>query len=116
MEEIPFDPSVTIKTPSVSNTIPIRINKATSRILKSFLIKCNRKSYGRRVRADDVLTKALSLLADTHIEEIQRSTYTSQDQLEIEFKKYCSKNGTISKDEFLKIILNRALSQNQEAT
>ena len=102
--------------PTHSNTIPIRIAKSTARTLKSLINTCNRKSYGRRVKSDDVLTKALSLITEAHVDEIQRATYTSQDQLEIEFKKYCSTNGTVSKDEFLKIILSRALSQNQEAT
>lgn len=108
-----MDQSTDIKPapkPSHSNTIPIRITKPTARLLKSHLSICNRKSYGKKVKADAVMFKALSLLDSSHIEEIQKSTYTSQDQIDIEFKKYCSSHGAISKEEFLKIILNAALS------
>jgi hypothetical protein len=107
-----MDQSTDIKPapkPSNSNTIPIRIAKPTARLLKSLLTTCNRKTYGKKVKADAVIFKALSLLDPTDIEEIQKSTYTSQDHLEIEYKKYCSTHGQISKSEFLKMILNTAL-------
>lgn len=109
-----MEPSIDIKQPvktSPSNTIPIRISKSTARLLKSVLTTCNRKSYGKRAKADAIIFKALSLLDPTHIEEIQKSTYTSEDHLEIEYKKYCSEHGQISKSEFLKMILSTALGQ-----
>jgi hypothetical protein len=97
--------------PIPSQTVPIRIHKTTLRQLKSLLQTCNRKSHGKRVKPSDLISKALTLINESHIEEIQKSTYTSEDQLEIEFKKYCSTNGSISKDQFLKIILSKALDQ-----
>ena len=97
-----------IKTP-ISNTIPIRIRKTTARLLQSYLKKCNRKAHGRRVKADDIIAMAISLLDVSHLEKIQIATYSSQDQLEIEFKKFCQTSGQISKDEFLKMLLLKAI-------
>lgn len=106
--DMPTDDKPKIKS-IPTNTIPIRIHKSTSRQLKSLLQICNRKSYGKRVKPDDIIAKALTLIGESHIEEIQKATYTSEDQLEIEYKKYCSANGPTSKDQFLKIILSKAL-------
>lgn len=105
------DESKPAKSSPVSNSVPIRINKTTARLLKSIVTKCNKKSHGKKVRVDDVIQKALSLLQEGHIEELRIATYTSQDQLEIEFKKFCQTNGNISKDEFLKKLLSAALPQ-----
>lgn len=99
---------------SRSNTTPIRISQATARSLRSIIAKCNRKSHGRKIRADDVIKVALTLIQDHHISEIKLSSYSSQDQLEIEYKKYCKSEGTISKDDFLKFILSKAISQSSQ--
>ncbi len=111
MDSISSDVITDKKLSPLSNTIPIRIKKSTARILKSHLNICNRKSHGKRVKADAIIVKALSLLNETHMDEIRQATYTSQDHLEIEYKKYCSSHGNISKDEFLKILLSTALPQ-----
>ena len=105
------DPKPAKSSSPVSNSIPIRINRNTARLIKSIVTKCNKKLYGKKVRVDDVLLKALNLLQEEQIEEIRVSTYTSQDHLEIEYKKFCQANGTVSKDEFLKKLLSAALPQ-----
>lgn len=109
-----MDPSTTtnpvVKYPN-PNSVPIRVSKSTARMLKSIVAKCNRKSHGRKVKNDDVIEKSLKLLSELEIEQIKESTFSSQDKLEIEFKKYCKKNGSISKDKFLQIILNRAIPE-----
>ena len=94
-----------------SNTIPIRINKHTARLLRSIVAKLNRKALGKKAKADQVISKALSLLTEEHFEEIKESTYDSKDRLEIEYRKFCKQNGSISKDDFLKKILSAALPQ-----
>ena len=104
------DPKPTVKSVP-SNTIPIRINRLTSRHLRSLIATCNRKSHGRKVKADDIIHKSLSLLEEGHLEEIKSTTYTSQDHLEIEFKKYCQAHGQITKDQFLAILLTNAIPQ-----
>ena len=109
-----MDSLITDKPPTKPvqlNTIPIRISKLTARHLRSIVTKCNKKSHGRKVKADDVIQKSLVLIEDSHLDEIQKSTYSSQDHLEIEFKKYCQTNGQITKDQFLAILLTNAIPQ-----
>ena len=96
---------------SPSLTIPIRIHKPTARLLSSMVTKLNKKNLGKRVKADHVIAKGLSLLQEVHFEEIKAATYSSADQLELEFRKYCQLHGSISKDEFLKKILSAAIPQ-----
>lgn len=104
----PRDPKSHIKS-STSNSVPIRISKLAARKLRSLVTKCNKKSYGRKVKADDVICQALDLLQDYNLEAIKQSTYSSQDQIEIEYKKFCQQHGSLSKDEFLKMLLRKAL-------
>jgi len=92
-----------------SNTIPIRIKKATARTLKSIINKLNKKQFGRKVIADDVIDKALSTLNGEDLEEIKISTYSSADQLELQYRNYCRKNGYIDKEEFIKLLLKAGL-------
>ncbi len=100
---------VTSAPAPTSQTVPIRIHKTTARMLKSILSKVNKKPLGKKVRADQVITKALSLLSDLHLDEIKESTYDSKDRLEIEHRKFCQQHGSISKDEFLKRVLSAAI-------
>ena len=88
-----------------SHTIPIRIHKATARTLKSLVTKTNKKSLGKRIKADQIIAKALTLLTDIHLEEIKEASYEGKDHFEIKFRKYCERHGSISKDEFLKKLL-----------
>ena len=107
-----MDSSSNTKQPSKSsspNSVPIRVSRSTARHLRSILTKCNRKSHGRKVKTDDVIRRALDELRDDHLEEIREMTYSSQDRLEIEFKKYCQQHGSISKDKFLSLLLSNGL-------
>jgi hypothetical protein len=120
-EQPTAQPSLASITPnkppaSTPNTTPIRIHKQTAKELRSIITKCNRKAHGRTVKADDIIAAAIELLTDEHLEKIKRSTYSSSDQLEIEFKSFCKTNGPLSKDEFLKLILSRALPQDSRPT
>lgn len=98
------------------NSVPIRVSRSTARLLRSIIAKCNRKSHGRKVKADDVIQRSLQELQDSHFEEIKESTYSSQDRLEIEFKKYCQQNGNISKDKFLSLLLSKGLPNSKSAS
>jgi hypothetical protein len=95
----------------VPHTIPIRIHKTTAKQLHNITSKCNKKSYGRKVKANDIILAALDLLTDEHLEKIRQSTYSSSDQLEIEFKNYCKNHGPVTKDEFLRLLLSRSALQ-----
>ncbi len=91
------------------NTLPIRVKKSTARTLRGLVKKLNKKQLGRKVVADDVIAKAISLIESKHLEEIKILTYSSIDLLELEFIEYCQKNGPISKEVFLKKLLEAGL-------
>ena len=90
-------------------TTPIRVKKSTARSIRFILTKINKKQLGRKATIDDVVSKAILLLEDSHIEEIKSQTYSSQDQLEIQYQEYCRKNESISKEKFLEILLQAGL-------
>ena len=74
----------------------IRVRKPTANRLKTIISKINRKTYGRKVTATDVVEVSLSLLGETELMEIEQSTYSNQDRLDIEYKQFCKKSGKVS--------------------
>jgi len=84
-----------------SNTTPMRLLKTTAKELKSIVTSLNKKPLGKKVRVDEVIVKALSLLKERHLEEIKESTLTNADKLELTYREYCKSNGQISKDEYI---------------
>lgn len=97
------------KKKAVSNTIPVRVRKATSRAIRTVQSKLNRKQLGRRVTVDDVVTKALSMLTDESLEEIKQSTFSSKDHLELQYQEYCRENGQVTKEKFLEMLLQAGI-------
>lgn len=87
------------------NTTPIRVTKATAKTIKGLLQKMNKKSYGKKVKPDDLIQKSISLLNDDHLEEIKQATMTNSDRLEMAYQEYCKANGQISKDEYFGLLL-----------
>ena len=99
----------TSKKKVVNNTIPIRVKKATSRTIRTILNKLNKKPLGKKVTVDDVISKALPLLTEKHLEEIKVATYSSKDRLELQYQEYCKVNGHITKENFLEMLLKAGL-------
>lgn len=91
---------------STSTTTPMRVKKTTQSSIKKLLTKINRKSYGKKVKVDDLLEKLLSLFDESiHIKELQDASLSNADRLDINYKEYCKKHGNVSKDEYLGILL-----------
>jgi|TARA_Y100000034_G_C6848707_1_gene384774 repressor of nif and glnA expression len=99
----------TSKKKVVNNTIPIRVKKTTSRTIRTILNKLNKKQLGKKATVDDVISKALPLLTDKHLDEIKEATYSSKDRLEMQYQDYCRKHGNISKETFLEMLLQAGL-------
>lgn len=88
-----------------ANTIPIRVAKNTAKTIKVLLQKLNKKSYGKKVKPDDLIQKSISLLSDEHLEEIKQATMSNSDRLELAYQEYCKGHGQISKDEYFGLLL-----------
>lgn len=87
------------------NTTPIRVTKATAKTIKSMIQKMNKKTYGKKIRPDDLIQKSISLLSDEHLEEIKQSTMTNSDRLEIAYQEHCKAHGQVTKDEYFGLLL-----------
>ena len=109
MEHFTKNEEISAKKVSISKqkvgTVPIRITKATARNIRAIVNKLNKKLIGRKVLVEDVLSKALSLLTDEHLDEVKKSTYSSEDHLNLKHQEYCELNGHISKEKFLELLL-----------
>ena len=108
-EDLNSSKSIKAKKKVVQNTTPIRVKKTTLRSIRQILNRLNKKIHGRKVVVDDVVSMALSLLQDKHLEEIKEMTYSSQDHLDLQYQKYCKLNGYISRNEFLAMLLKASL-------
>jgi hypothetical protein len=89
------------------NQFPIRINALTKEKLSSEIAKANKKQFGRRITADDVINLALTLVTDHHIKLLQTKSMSNHDRIDMMYAEYTKKNGYVSKDDFLGSILSK---------
>lgn len=97
------------KKKSNANTVPIRVRKVTARSIRTILNKLNKKSLGKRIIVDDIISKAITLLSESDFNELREASYSSSDRLDIQYQEYCRANGNISKEKFLEILLQAGL-------
>ena len=88
-----------------STTMPIRVRKETAKELRRQIAGANKKNYGRKIKADDLVAKGLSLLTEKHIQEVQESTLSNADKMEKKYREICSQKGHISRDEFTGMLM-----------
>lgn len=79
----------------------IRIRRELKRQIETDLERINKKELGRRVRAEDYLGLALSLVTSAHLEQLRDASLTNADRLERDFRQYIAQHGPISRDEYL---------------
>ncbi len=84
-----------------SATAPIRVRVETRKKILQEVAKVNKKDFGKRIRAEDVIALAMSLLTPKHIETLQDASLSNADRFEQEYRSYIAANGHISKDAYL---------------
>lgn len=89
------------KAPKPSSHAALRVRKETRKRVLSELAKINKKDFGRRIRADEFLTLAISLVTSADIAKLQEGSLSNADRFERDLKAYITKNGPISKDDYL---------------
>jgi len=89
-----------------SATAPIRVRVETRKKILQEVAKANKKDFGRRIRAEDILALSLSLLEARHIQELQDASLSNADRFERDYRAYIAKHGHISKDAYLGKRLN----------
>ena len=86
-----------------------KIDPESARLLSQLRDRANKKSYGRKVRESEILARAIRLVAQDDIREIQDQTYSERDRLQMAHEEYVKANGKISLDQFIGKLLKGEL-------
>jgi len=98
---------VKVTKPKVASgtSVSLRVKRETKKRIQVELAKVNKKDFGKKVRCDELIGTALSLLTEQHLKALQDGSMTNADRLEIQYRDYVKKHGATTKDEFLGQIL-----------
>lgn len=102
METTEAKKTVTSKKPVAAS---LRIKVETRKRFLVELARANKKSFGRRVRADQLLNLLLTLLRPEHVQKLQEESLSNADRLEMMYREHVKRHGATSKDEFLGKVL-----------
>ncbi len=105
----PKQESKVVRSKPISTT-SIRVKKETRKKVLYELAKANRKDFGRKLRTDDLIALAMTLLQPEHIVQLQEGTLSNADRLEKKFKEHVAKHGSMSKDAFIGKLLKADLN------
>ena len=89
-----------------TGTEAIRVKKETKKKIQLLLLTVNKKDFGRKIKTDNFLAIATSLITQEHILKLQEDSFSNKDRLEMQFKTYQSSNAKVSKDEFIGLLLS----------
>jgi len=97
-------------TKKKETTTPIRISKQTKKILDNLVKKSNSKKFGRVIKADDLVLIGLKKISEDEISKLQDNSISNKDRMEIAFSKHKRSHQSITRDEFLGLVLKREIS------
>lgn len=83
----------------------LRVKPETRKRFLAELSKANKKSFGRKVRADQLLSLLMTFIKPEHIQKLQQESLSNADRLEMRFREHIKKFGPISKDEYLGLLM-----------
>ncbi len=95
-----------IPVPKKLTASSLRVKPETRKRVLAELAKVNKKTFGRKVRVDQVLNLLLTLLKPEHIKTLQEESLSNADRIEINYREHIKRHGPISKDEFLGLLLS----------
>ncbi len=78
----------------------VRVSSETRKVAERIAKIANEKPTGRKIKLDEVLQAALSLIQQCHIQTMQDNSLSNEDRKEILRQKYIAVRGPISKDAF----------------
>lgn len=99
------------KKEKVSKKVTLRqLDSEGAKLLSTLSEKANKKTFGRRVRDSEIITKALSLMKPEDLIELQERCYSGKDILQMRYEEYQRTNGKLKFDEFLSKLASIDLS------
>jgi hypothetical protein len=102
-----LEPANAAKPKSKTETFSIRIDAIAKRKIEGLLKRANKKKLGRRVKANELILAALSLVNEEHLQGLRRKSLSNKDLFEIRYAEHCKKNKSTSRDEFLGLLMNQ---------
>ena len=91
-------PKLAQKKPSYA---ALRVRREIKRQIEADLERINKKDLGRRVRAEEYLGLALSLVTPHHLDTLRESSLTNADRLERDFRAYAADHPGTTRDDYL---------------
>lgn len=79
----------------------LRVKRTTRKRVMEEVAKANRKDWGKRVKADELVLLAISRITDSDITTIQEASMSHADRLERDYREHVAKHGPLSKDDYL---------------
>lgn len=92
-------------------TAAIRVGAATKAKIDKILAAANNKDLGRRVKTDAVISFALDLMNDSHIQTIRDASLTNMDRMELLFQQTKRRRKGLTKDEFIGMLMSGQIDQ-----
>lgn len=105
------DAKVNKAKPQTVTTVSLRVKRETKRRLLQELTKINKKDFGKRIKADDLIALAIGLLGEQHLRQLQDASLSNSDRLALQHRNYMRQHGGISRDEFIGKLLAGELVQ-----
>src|SRR3989344_4959481 len=92
-------------------SVSVRIDRSLFNKIILDLGKINTKQLGRKVKVAQYLQLAVTLMNESHFEQLRSQSMTSFDWFEVRFKEFKNNNPTATKDQFLGTLLSQNKSQ-----
>lgn len=106
MEEMKIDKTSEKKATLKKKNVLKKLDLETAKLLQTLKDKANKKTYGRKIRDSEILAKALTLVDQIHLSELQQETLSEKDRLHIAHENFQKLNGKMSLDQFIGKLLN----------
>lgn len=78
-----------------------KLDSETVKLLTQLRERANRKEFGRKVRDNEIIHLALTLVEPQHIEHLKDQTYSEQDRLRFAHLEYQKVHGKTGFDQFI---------------
>jgi hypothetical protein len=102
------------KPTSVNKTSSLRLQRSTLKSLRQLIIKLNKsKKIGRKITADDVIDKCLSVLNEDDYKSLIDSTLSNADHFKLLFQKYKSVTPKLTEEQFYGMIMRGEVTFNE---
>ena len=85
----------------------LRLTLENQKKAEKILALLNKKSHGRNIKINPVLSIALELLTDEHFKKLQDQSLTSEERTELLRQKWIELHGQISKKKFKDIQMTK---------